>query len=647
MVNAVSRPGRGRAGQTWLSRLCADRAGNVLGIVAASIPPLLLLVGGGVDMGRAYLTQSSLQAACDAGVLAGRRAQAKSGSWGDPERNKAARMFDYNFLNAGTSSTNTTFTPVDAGNGVISATASTTMPTSIMKIFGKDTFALNANCSAEFQISNVDVMFVLDTTGSMADCPDNTRCYSGAGSKIVGLRNAIRQFYYTMAAAVPAGGTARLRFGFVPYAGTVNMGTLVANGDIPNSYFTSATTYSTKYANFTERNWVGTNGASSSVDTTSIRSSNSSCNSWAGAAAVTTGGPPPANTTTTTYSKVSYNSTTDVCTRRETTYTTTYTQSGWKLSSTTPYTYKADAADAVDTSVLKTRTAVPVATSISANATVPNQGTYDMVELAALTGTSGIGTTNVTWAGCVEERDTVNTLFTNNSAPAGAFDHDLQSAPTSNATRWHPYIPELVFDRGQTAQLDTTLSIGSTGNYCVPAAMKFTTVDTSSPNTVPTWLENYVNTLVANGNTYHDIGMLWGARLANPNGIMAANVNEGNLPSISRHIIMLTDGLMAPNIDVYNAYGLEDIDNRVAPDGTPNSGTTSLTTNHNARFLTACATAKAMGYTIWFIGFGQALTTQMQSCASSGRAYFAGDTNALNDTFRQIASQVADLRLKT
>ena len=577
MVNAEPRNLRDRVRRSWLGRLGADRAGNVLGIVAASIPPLLVLVGGGVDMGRAYLTQSSLQAACDAGVLAGRRAQAKSGSWGDPERAKAAKMFDYNFLNSGTSSTGTTFSPMDAGSGVISATASTTMPTSIMKIFGKDNFTLNATCSAEFQISNVDVMFVLDTTGSMADCPNNTTCNSGPGSKIVGLRDAIRQFYYTMAAAVPSGGTARLRFGFVPYAGTVNMGTLVSAGDIPSSYFTSTTTYSTKYANFNTPNYVGTAGTPSSVDVTTTRSSSNSCNSWAGASSTSSGGPAPAATSVTTYAKVSYNSGTQQCTRRETTTTTTYVQNGYKVDPT-PYTYQSGG---VNTSQLKTRTAVAIATSISSSATVPTAGTYDMVQLAALSGTSGITTTNVTWGGCIEERDTVNSLFTNNSAPNGAYDHDLQSAPSSDTTRWHPYVGSLVFDRNQTAALNTSTVIGSTTEYCVPAAMKFTTVDTSSPNTVPDWLETYVNTLVARGNTYHDIGMMWGARLANPNGIMAANVNEGNLASVSRHIIMLTDGLMAPNSNVYNAYGMESIDNRVAPYGTTDS---SLINYHNARF---------------------------------------------------------------
>lgn len=634
----VQDPVLPRRGQPLLSRLRADRSGNVLGIAAAAIPPLLVLVGGGVDMSRAYLTQTTLQAACDAGVLAGRRAQAKSGQWSTAEITKATKMFNYNFLSAGTSSTNTTFTPTDAGNGVISGTASTTMPTSVMKMFGKDDFVLNANCSAEFQISNIDVMFVLDTTGSMADCPDNSWCNSGAGSKIEGLKTALRQFYYTMAAAVPAGGTARLRFGFVPYSGTVNIGNLVSAGDIPQTYLTSTTAYQTKYANFDTPNYVGTPGTPSTVNTTSIRSSSSSCNSWGNASPTTTGGPAPADTTTTTYERISYNSSTDVCTRSETTVTTSYTQNGFKLNPSTPYTYKQGN---LDTSQLIAGTAVPIVTSIASNATVPTSGQYDMISLAALSGTSGIVATDTPWTGCIEERDTVQTLFTNNSAPAGAHDHDLQSAPVNDATRWHPYVGRLVFDRNQDAVLDTTTNYSPAFEYCVPAAMKFTTVDTSAPSTVPSWLETYIGTLVARGNTYHDIGMVWGARLANPNGIMATNVNEGNLTSISRHIIMLTDGMLAPNDNVYNAYGMESIDHRVAPGGS------NLTSYHNARFLTACATAKAMGYTIWFIGFGQTLTTQMRSCASSGRAYFAGDTNALNDTFRHIASQVADLRLKT
>ena len=53
-----------------LSRLARDRSGNTLAMVAAAIAPILAMVGSGIDMGRSYLSETRLQQACDAGVLA-------------------------------------------------------------------------------------------------------------------------------------------------------------------------------------------------------------------------------------------------------------------------------------------------------------------------------------------------------------------------------------------------------------------------------------------------------------------------------------------------------------------------------------------------------------------------------------------------
>ena len=97
-------------------------------------------------------------------------------------------------------------------------------------------------------------------------------------------------------------------------------------------------------------------------------------------------------------------------------------------------------------------------------------------------------------------------------------------------------------------------------------------------------------------------------------------------------------------MDLYNSYGIEAIDNRIANGVDSN---TSLANFHNARYTTACQTAKNMGYTIWVIGFGQSVTNEMKDCASGGRYYYATDTSSLQTTFRTIASQVADLRLKS
>ena len=56
-----------------LRALRRHSGGNVLAIAAASIFPILAIVGGTVEMSRAYMAQAQLQSACDAGVLAGRR----------------------------------------------------------------------------------------------------------------------------------------------------------------------------------------------------------------------------------------------------------------------------------------------------------------------------------------------------------------------------------------------------------------------------------------------------------------------------------------------------------------------------------------------------------------------------------------------
>jgi len=241
-----------------------------------------------------------------------------------------------------------------------------------------------------------------------------------------------------------------------------------------------------------------------------------------------------------------------------------------------------------------------VVTNIASNATVPTAGTYDMIALAALNGTTGVTgltTAFATWSGCIEERQTVQNLAMN-PVPSGATDLDIDSVPTTDATRWKLNFNDVEWYRGSTnvaSRTATSLQSDTyrVGSQCPPRAMLFTTVDTTNPSVVPTWLDNYVNTLVANGSTYHDLGMIWGARLGSPTGIFASNVNADSTtyPSVSRHIIFMTDGEMAPTTTAYSAYGQELYDNRVAPSGTSN---TTLIDYHNNRFLAACTKAKSL-----------------------------------------------------
>src|SRR3546814_6088284 len=61
--------------------------------------------------------------------------------------------------------------------------------------------------------------------------------------------------------------------------------------------------------------------------------------------------------------------------------------------------------------------------------------------------------------------------------------------------------------------------------------------------------EDYVESLQPLGGTYHDVGMVWGARLLSPTGLFTdENATAPNERPISRHIVFMTDGEMAPNV---------------------------------------------------------------------------------------------------
>jgi hypothetical protein len=125
----------------------------------------------------------------------------------------------------------------------------------------------------------------------------------------------------------------------------------------------------------------------------------------------------------------------------------------------------------------------------------------------------------------------------------------------------------------------------------------------------------------------------------------ADNVLEGDRNSVSRHIIFMTDGDMAPQDDIYTSYGHERTENRIAPAGTGDGENSVLANYHTNRFLAACRKAKEEGYTVWLIGFSTSVTTAMKTCSSANRAYTAASTEELKAAFRYIAGQVADLRL--
>ena len=161
--------------------------------------------------------------------------------------------------------------------------------------------------------------------------------------------------------------------------------------------------------------------------------------------------------------------------------------------------------------------------------------------------------------------------------------------------------------------------------------------------TTKTAVSDYVNAadFKAVGSTYHDVGLLWGARFLSPTGIFAAeNDDAPNGLPINRSIVFMTDGDMNPSATSYGLYGFELLDQRISPG---NSG--DLENRHNERFSVLCEAIKDMNITLYVVAYAQTMTTRLQNCATSGKAFYAADDDDLKAAFQQIARQIAQLRL--
>jgi Putative Flp pilus-assembly TadE/G-like len=149
--------------RSFLSRLARDKRGNILAMTAAAIS-------------RAYLVRTRLQQACDAGVLAGRRLMGANGNLSQPVRDEITKYVQFNFPNGVNQTSAVVINPtLTAATDTINLTLSTTMSTALMRMFDKPTVDVSVTCSARDDYSNIDIMLVLDTTGSMACKPSRTQ----------------------------------------------------------------------------------------------------------------------------------------------------------------------------------------------------------------------------------------------------------------------------------------------------------------------------------------------------------------------------------------------------------------------------------------------------------------------------------------
>lgn len=269
-----------------------------------------------------------------------------------------------------------------------------------------------------------------------------------------------------------------------------------------------------------------------------------------------------------------------------------------------------------------------------------------------------VANTNVAWNGCIEERQTVKNSDGDPSdewspIPTAAYDMNIDLVPSAGVagSHWGPLLPNAVWGRYWSG--NTTSDVTTTSNlnrnyytYCGTEAKKLQTWYT------PASFVSYVDSLHAEGNTYHDIGMIWGARFISPTGIFASdNAATSTGGAIQRHIIFMTDGDTMSYNDDYNAYGISWWDRRQTTYAPSNySGTNSHTARIvNAHLAGLCTAIKNKNITLWVISYGGGINEEtearLQACATNGKYFSASDTPALIAQFKQIASEIAQLRL--
>lgn len=625
---------------TWTARLRAgtkslisDRRGNAFMLTAAAIIPVIGFVGSAVDIGRAYMTQLRLQQACDAGVLAGRRAMGGA-TYDEAAEAEADKMFNFNFPEAKYGASGILFASEAVNASDVAGQASAVLPTALMFMFGKDEFRLSVDCTAKLEISNVDVMMVLDVTGSMASTNSGDSV-----SKIQGLRTAAINFFDTLTTADIGDG--RLRFGVVPYSSSVNVGGILA---AKNSNWLADEVRLPSRTPKTKIVYTQTDFDESSINDVHnpdvFDKDLSKCQGSLPADTTPQPGPPNANLTEQyvdadgnristydverTYSYYKYKQFTNSkgqC--REGRYIASFVRTSTQVITETP-TKVFDGEYRYEDRSFDTR-------SLKSGSTMESD-----------TGDQGVRVTT-SWRGCIIERGT--TPFTHTqAAPSDAYDMDIDLVPTSDVdTQWKLFLPDVTYNRNQVSPYWSTSNIKDFaeqgGDYaaCPVAAMNLTTMTAATRST----FTSYINSLQPRGYTYHDAGMAWGARLLSPTGLFSAeNATAANGRPISRHIVFMTDGEMVTPRANLSHQGQERSLPRIGATSDDNA-----VARHNNRFVQLCRSARQRGMTIWVVSFGVGSNTNLNNCASSGAAFEADNAAQLNEQFQAIARQISKLRL--
>jgi hypothetical protein len=119
---------------------------------------------------------------------------------------------------------------------------------------------------------------------------------------------------------------------------------------------------------------------------------------------------------------------------------------------------------------------------------------------------------------------------------------------------------------------------------------------------------------------------------------------------VQRHMIFMTDGDTNANPDAMSAYGVPWFDRMQTASGSAPT-TSGLNTITDQRTAAICSAVKNMNITLWVVSYGSDVNSttndNLRACASPGKFFSYTPGVSLTSQFKQIAGEIAALRLTT
>ena len=188
-------------------RYAKAEGGTTAILFAVSLIPMLAAAGAAMDFVSFYNTRNHIQAALDAGNMAGATAAGASTA---QRIQIATDTFNANMKasDLANSTIKVNFTP---NAKTVEGTASLEMPTTLMSLVGIDVMDVGANSEVSIPTDkNAEIAFVLDYSGSMTEV-------AGSQVKYVAMRDAVTKLVNNLTAS----NASKLKFALVPFSDQV------------------------------------------------------------------------------------------------------------------------------------------------------------------------------------------------------------------------------------------------------------------------------------------------------------------------------------------------------------------------------------------------------------------------------------------